>query len=55
MGDLGYPLKEIKLNLFIRDFAEKEIRVVGNFMGWSENNPIWKMRHNPENDNWKCR
>ena len=42
-----------KILLCIKTNLDKEVQVVGNFMGWSENDPIWKMQYNPENYNWE--
>ena len=53
MVDLGYSVKGDKVKFIYKGLAEKDVRVVGNFMGWSENDPIWKMEYNSDNYNWE--
>lgn len=53
MDDHGYLIKEEEVKFFYNGHVEKEIQVVGNFMGWSENDPEWKIHYNPENNNWE--
>ncbi len=53
MDDFGYTIKQNKVKFVYSGPAEKDVRVFGNFMGWSENDSEWKMHYNPESENWE--
>jgi hypothetical protein len=53
MDDYGYLVKQNRIKFIYSGRAKKEVHVFGNFMGWSENDPEWKMHYNPESDNWE--
>ncbi len=53
MNNFGYRLKENTVMFVYVGSVKKEVQVFGNFMGWSENDPEWKMHYNPENGDWE--
>lgn len=53
MKDFGYYIVQNMVKFVYMGPAKKEVRVFGNFMGWSENDPEWKMHYNPENARWE--
>jgi hypothetical protein len=53
MDDYGYSIKHNKIKFIYSGREKKEVYVFGNFMGWSENDPKWKMHYNPESENWE--
>jgi 1,4-alpha-glucan branching enzyme len=53
MNDFGYRIKHDKVKFVYFGSAKTEVRIFGNFMGWSENDPEWKMHYNPESGNWE--
>jgi hypothetical protein len=53
MHDFGYFIKKNKVKFVYSGQAKKEVRVFGNFMGWSENDPEWIMHYNSERGIWE--
>ena len=53
MDNFGYYIKENSVMFVYVGSVKKEVHVFGNFMGWSENDPEWKMHYNHENDDWE--
>jgi len=53
MNDFGYIIKPDKVKFVYSGSAQEEVRIFGNFMGWSEDDLEWKMHYNSESGKWE--
>jgi hypothetical protein len=53
MNDFGYIIKQDKVKFVYSGSAQEEVRIFGNFMGWSEDDLEWKMHYNSESGKWE--
>ncbi len=53
MNDFGYSIYNKKVKFVYSGSARSDVQVFGNFMGWAEDDPEWKMHYNSKSNNWE--